>query len=336
MEILATLVQKKRTFLQNAKTKKSVELGYRGGGPAPSASSGGSSKAFPRPGAGKFKATGKIDMTIEELKKVTKCGICKKTGHWWRECPHKDKEKEAHVLENRLERLAESEEALFCGHMELQPQEPDVSRSNRLSPRIQDHDHGVDERFLKEPTGHSAVRSAYKDRASEVLFHDHEAEGASTKGSVARNDPPLIRDHVIHDDECATIDTGCQRMAVGRDTLHRLADRLPDELPINLVRQGHRFRSVHGRSSTTHVADLPTSLGPNGSLLRPAVFDSEERRQAPFLLSLPFLMFCRATLVLDPEVGLKAHMKRLGVTFRVIWVRQEHFAYPSACSHRQR
>ena len=257
-EILATLVQKKRTFLQNAKTKKSVELGrgYRGGGPAPTSSSGSSSKPFARPGAGKFKATGK------ELKKVTKCGICKKPGHWWRECPHKDKEKEAHVLENPLEPMAESEEALFCGHMELQSEECDVSR-NRLSPRITETDHRVDGHFLNEPTGHSAVRPAYKDRTSELLFNDH--EGTSSKGSTASHDPPLIRDHVIHDDECATIDTGCQRMAVGRDTLSRLAERLPDGLPVNLVRQGHRFRSVHGRSSTTHVADLPTSLGPNGS-----------------------------------------------------------------------
>jgi hypothetical protein len=43
-------------------------------------------------------------------------------------------------------------------------------------------------------------------------------------------------------------------------------------------------------------------------------FENPESRQAPFLTSLPFLMACRTTWILDPEVGLKAHLKKLGVT----------------------
>ena len=49
-----------------------------------------------------------------------------------------------------------------------------------------------------------------------------------------------------HDDGCATIDTGRQRMAVGEETLHRLARQLPQKLEIGLAPQEHRFRSVNG------------------------------------------------------------------------------------------
>ena len=51
-------------------------------------------------------------MTIEQLKKVTKCGICHKVGHWHQECPERGQSssKEAHHLE--------TEEAILCGHLE--------------------------------------------------------------------------------------------------------------------------------------------------------------------------------------------------------------------------
>lgn len=97
-------------------------------------------------------------------------------------------------------------------------------------------------------------------------------------------------------------------------TLKCLADHLPAELPVGLVPQEHRFRSVHGRSTTSHVASLPTSLGPSGSLLRPAVFENPESTNAPFLISLPFLLFCRAVLYLDPTQGLKVHFRKLSFT----------------------
>ena len=64
-------------------------------------------------------------MTIEQLKKVTRCGICHKVGHWHRECPERSNNapKETHHLE--------TEEAIFCGHLEQSipedPAEPDVT-----------------------------------------------------------------------------------------------------------------------------------------------------------------------------------------------------------------
>ena len=101
-------------------------------------------------------------------------------------------------------------------------------------------------------------------------------------------------------------------MAIGLETLKRLDAALPDGLRTNLVPQEHRFRSVHGTSTTKFVAVIPTSLGTKGSLLRPAVFDNKESQQAPFLISLPFLLHCKAVIHLDPKQGLRIYFKRFG------------------------
>ena len=111
---------------------------------------------------------------------------------------------------------------------------------------------------------------------------------------------------------CATIDTGCQRMAIGEATLERLVRQLPDQLEVDMIKQEHKFRSVHGTSKTDQVASVPTSLGKKGCFLRPAVFSNEASREAPFLISLPFLLHCRTVLYLDAERGLRLFFRRFG------------------------
>ena len=115
-----------------------------------------------------------------------------------------------------------------------------------------------------------------------------------------------------NEDLCGTIDTGCQRMAIGLMTLNRLQQAMPHDLQIGTLRQEYRFKSVHGKSSTSHVATIPTSIGKKGSILKPAIFTGEHSEQAPFLISLPFLMACRTVLHLDPSRGLRAYFKKFG------------------------
>ena len=106
------MVHRKRTFLQSVKDKKTKELGrgYKGGkGSGSSGTAGRTSAGYLRPGKYNLKGN---NMTIEEVKKVTRCGNCKKIGHWWKECPYKDGgDKEAHVLEEDEPR--ETDEAYF-------------------------------------------------------------------------------------------------------------------------------------------------------------------------------------------------------------------------------
>lgn len=50
------------------------------------------------------------------------CGKCKQVGHWWKECPKKN-EKEAHLAVVDENPEVESEEATFCGLVEIEPKE---------------------------------------------------------------------------------------------------------------------------------------------------------------------------------------------------------------------
>ena len=115
---------------------------------------------------------------------------------------------------------------------------------------------------------------------------------------------------------CGTIDTGCQRMAIGSETLRQLSLLLPPGLKVGTLKQEFQFRSVHGRSKTSQVATIPTSLGTNGSILKPAIFTGENSENAPFLISLPFLLSCRTVLHLDPSCGLRAEFKKLGFSVK--------------------
>ena len=135
--------------------------------------------------------------------------------------------------------------------------------------------------------------------------------GNVTRSRTWRDPQPEIDERC-----CATLDTGCQRMAVGRDTLGSLSQAMPQELTIGTLPQEHRFRSVHGRSSTSRVAVIPTSLGHKGSVLRPAIFEEQGSRGAPFLISLPFMMFCRSVLHLDPEDGLRIYFRKFRFSIR--------------------
>ena len=118
-EILNTILTKKRSFMQTQKAKKMKELG-RGYKPGSFNAKGKGKNTYSSTSTGKmpFRA-GQYKMTIEEIKKVTRCGNCHKVGHWHRECPEPPREREQHLLE--------TEEAVFCGLLEADgppPEEP--------------------------------------------------------------------------------------------------------------------------------------------------------------------------------------------------------------------
>ena len=310
-EILNTFLQKRKSYTQTLKAKKTKELarGYGNGRDK------GYKISFTGPGRPPFKQ-GQYKMSIEELKKVTKCGICHQVGHWHRECPNPDpkKPKEAHTLE--------TEEAIFCGHLDLDDGgQGHCSEQEVLSAEASETkaSHGPVFEFSKEVSNReTSTRSldqpaSSADRAYTASFHDyHEILfGEGLRKPVSASYPNRNLDQV-NDDMCATVDTGCQRMAIGRRTLERLSEHAPSEIPVQTHEQEHRFKSVHGSSSTHYVASIPTSIGDKGSFLKPAVFDNDESVNAPFLISLPFLLACRTVLHLDPNTGLKAEFKKLG------------------------
>ena len=346
--------RKTKTFMQSMKLKKAKEL----------------SRGFSnwrRDGKDKGKGRGKS--AIDDLKAVTKCAICKKPGHWHRECPEKgsskdrDRGKDLHYVQ--IDDDDKFSEAAFCGMLEqetgtsggygaatkeyVDPQvekekfqksqrstdhvekdEPEITRPPGLllPPGLPQRDRlcGGDGSGLRggqeglhpghrhlsfcEPTeadfeGHEGLDEtfgAYKDHFCDTrsVVSEPEPEIMWSERRDGNLEKPGSRDphgrdthhHAVNEDYCATIDTGCQRMAIGQDTLSRLIPHVPEPLKVVGIKQEHRFKSVHGRSVTDTVAAIPTGLGHSGSIPRPAVFSQDYSRGAPFLLSLPFLLHC--------------------------------------------
>ena len=341
MEILSTMLQtKKKTFAQSYKIKKARELA-RGYGSWKGKGSGKFNMNF----KGKFKG----DLTLEEVKANSRCRGCQQLGHWHKDpqCP-KNRMNGGSTSAgskdvNYIEKLQDEEqsEAIFCGLLDMvetkkyepEPLMEKYTEPSATSVGARESSDIVSDAGVKVPNfpheascgspsdGFVQSDSMYKDRSIDELSHDsdvcHEAVGfwdlyplehpvmLSESGKVSTMDP-------YPDELCATVDTGCQRMAIGAETLQKMNQQLPEELKAGLIKETHRFRSVHGSSVTNYVAMVPTSLGKKGSILKPAVFDTEESRKAPFLLSLPFLLHCKAVLHLDQSQGLRIHFKQYG------------------------
>ena len=217
---------------------------------------------------------GTYKVSIEELKRRTKCHRCQEVGHWSRECPNKGrgkgdgKPKDIHYI------TAETSDEIEFLYL-------DADAASHSDPTV-------------------------KDTQAEFVYM-----------SV----PPIITHEILTMETsveagCATIDTGCQRMAIGLDALERYQSMLPPELFIRFRRERHQFRSVHQTSCTERVAVMPSSLGPRGSYLKPAIFEDETCRSAPFLISLPFLLHCGIQLHLDPTFGLLLRSEKLGFSAR--------------------
>lgn len=273
-EIMLTMVRdskgrgKGRTFSGALKAKKNRDLarGY---------------------GAGRDGALrpGTYQVSISELKKRTKCNRCGAVGHWARECSMPKATSTASSSSRSSTTTAKEMNYL---QMESIPE----SEFYYLE---------ADEEFSRPTVG----------RLVDPLASNSDDESVSNSDLLFRGvykERPRIFPcyHLIYQEDtgCATIDTGCQRMAIGLVTLQKLQRTQPSELPIIFRNEKHQFRSVHKVSCTERLACIPCSLGPRGCVLRPAVFEEEHSSEAPFLLSLPFLLHCEATLILDENKGL--------------------------------
>ena len=227
-----------------------------------------------------FKPTSlELIVWIQELKQRTKCKKCGRVGHWHRECPESSKENATHFLEVEIE---EGDDALFCYALDVEP--------NQTSDQEQDTME-IPTNQIVEPDYH---QFSFPDRLT-----------TTSEGLIVTDEGPVelrpLADvcMVFQDGTCATIDTGCQRTAVGLDTLKHMMRHWSRELRWFKQHDVNRFRSVHGTSETRHNAIVPCGLGDKGCYLKPAVFEGEHSRNAPFLMSLQFLKHCSAVIHLE-------------------------------------
>ena len=149
---------------------------------------------------------GSYKLSIKALKKKTRCASCGQVGHWHKECPKKAgsssgaRPSTSSTTTKELNYLNETtDEAYFIDYMEyLNYKEQNVSRRGNGGAR---------------PSS-----AAYTERVRELLWSE------------------CYTNHEINEDHCATVDTGCQRTAVGSDTLARLLARQPEGLSVCYLR----------------------------------------------------------------------------------------------------
>eukprot|EP00435_Cladocopium_sp_Y103_P039817 s170_g10.t1 len=98
---------------------------------------------------------------------------------------------------------------------------------------------------------------------------------------------------------CAVIDTGCQRSAIGRNTLNRLIQHLPTGLSIRFQPKSYRFSGIGGETVTKELALIPVCFGSRPGVVCAAVL--EDTADAPFLLSLPIMKELDAVLHLNEQ-----------------------------------
>eukprot|EP00435_Cladocopium_sp_Y103_P007288 s2718_g2.t1 len=300
-EILHTLIKKNRTFTQSLKAKKAVELS-RGHGRCTN------DKGF---GKGGSKGGGEhFHLTVDGIRSLVRCYNCDQKGHIAKHCPNpkKDRAKSSNDKEvNLVEDHFENEEAFFCGMVETLSSTSSTERfPSELAPNLSQsarHFGGSD--FVYQPEDQdfensSGVRNVQRDYMrmfSDLFFFENHICNSVPKKS-------------IEDTACATLDTGCQRSVIGIKTLEHLNKHIPSPLKVFTREVNNRFKSVHGTSETSKVALIPCSLGPKGCYLNPAIFESGFGVNAPLLLSLPFLLKSKSTLVVDPDHGLGLQMEQ--------------------------
>ena len=119
-EILATVLQQKRSFKQALKLRKDKEL------------SRGYGKRFNVPvnggNRGKPSGSNRYSVSIEEVRKRTKCWNCDQIGHRGHECPQCTKREKSDGSKvnaaHHLEKLEDTNEAFFVGSLTLEPETP--------------------------------------------------------------------------------------------------------------------------------------------------------------------------------------------------------------------
>lgn len=245
-ELLATMIKQKKTFKQSMREKKERELS-RGYGMPPRPRPGGPGQRDP----GLFRP-GHYKVSVEELKRKTKRNHCGVVGHWKRECPQLSKGKtdpgprprEAHALET----MTPTDEAIFIGSLELDS-EREVFEPSQLNEQLT---------VARSSESPEAYKDGHPAPQCQRPFCDDVYDLFVFETLLSHK----LVDMPINDHTCATVDTGCQRLAIGSHTLQQFARHLPGQLVVTLHPETNRFRSVHQISTTTKVATVPSSLQP--------------------------------------------------------------------------
>ena len=150
--------------------------------------------------------------------------------------------------------------------------------------------HAIRQALHKCPKGFSRSPSVQKplESGSYPKFVVNEHDNMAIPSFSANVNPP-----------CAVIDTGCQRSAIGRNTLENISKQLPPELAIRFQSKRFRFSGIGGETVTKELALIPVCFGSRPGVVHAAVL--EDTADAPFLLSLPIMRALDTVLQLSEQ-----------------------------------
>lgn len=297
---------------------------------------------YPGPAHGRQKEswqlTGTVQGKLEAMKARTKCFVCKKNGHWKRECPMRQKSsastaeskgKEVHIIEDEQGNLQkmwdvfhiESEEDKVMDWGENLPNDvrnsgnaDTHSTGNRQRHDVPDfretvvHEHG--ERRLGEDNfghfGHEVF-----EMSLDVLQGEHEL-------SAHVSDPSLAT--------CGVPDTACRRTLVGQETLAQIEKCLKKQgYKIHKAKVSSEFRfGNNGTLMSREVALLPANIAGKRVVIKAAILP-EQGRNTPLLLSKELLKQLGCVLDLSSDC---VEFKRLGRKVKLGETNKGHYAIP--------
>ena len=207
----------------------------------------------------RWKLSGSVNARLESLKSRTRCHLCKRLGHWKRECPGRrhaandSAKKEAHLVEGEVLMTEGWDESFYMdvGGYAVAPQDVSLNHAGEFEPEV-----------LSAEIGEAAAP------AHRVFPEVFEA------GNVANLDASGVPD------------TACRKTLVGEYTLECICKRLSDMgLRVKFAEESHVFRFGNSETMTTdRVASIPARLGEHRLIIKAAVLPGKGRC-TPLLLS---------------------------------------------------
>eukprot|EP00435_Cladocopium_sp_Y103_P026844 s2890_g6.t1 len=228
------------------------------------------SRGFRPVGNASNAGNGTMRRDLQQLKAVTRCKSCGELGHWHRECPNKSVGKPNAAGSVSASSGGSTAHGWWSIVQPVEPVDPSESQSEVL--------HQFPSGFVKSTLHTPLVSKACHNEPCDAQNMDCPA---NSQHVITESFPAVLEEGY------AIMDTGCQRSAIGLNTLQRLQQLLPKELSVKFMNRKFRFAGIGGETVTNRVAMLPVCFGRRPGVVHAAVL--EDTPDAPFLLSLPIL-----------------------------------------------
>ena len=280
---------------------------------------------YPRPAPGKnkqetWRLSGSIKGRIEQLKARTQCNVCKRTGHWKRECPMRsnasssnntEKNKEVMLVEGN-EKVQELWEIFMNEDSATKDMAWQHSLANDVLNSGNSDTHSTGNQQRLHGSSSSSTRSTERRQASEVFQEQGQLRVEDFE------DPVLTK--------CGVPDTACRKTLVGQTVLANIEKHLKDQgLRVQRAKTVCEFRfGNNGILSSEEVALIPACIHGKRFIVKAAVLPAEGS-STPLLLSKKFLRQLGSVIDLSSDM---VRFNKLGCEVKLQETQKGHYAIP--------